>query len=178
MTGKIAILRGINVGGKRIIRMEDLKLLFTNLGYKNPVTYIQSGNVLFDAENNISDLKIAFSIEKAIHQKFDFEVPVIVRSVNELKDRIKKNPFGTADINKLHITFLKDKPTQENSEKVESFQYEPDRFAIKGKEIFIYCEGKYHKTKLNNNFFEKQLEIQATTRNWKTLLKLVELSEK
>ena len=176
MTGKIAILRGINVGGHRIIRMQDLKNLFVNSGFQNVRTYIQSGNVLFDTKL-VSDSEISAKIEKAIFKNFGFEVPVFVRSVKELEQCILENPFKNNDINKLYITFLQEEPIKENIRKTESFQFDPDKFVVSGKQVFIYCEGKFHQTKLNNNFFEKSLEARATTRNWKTILKLVELSK-
>ncbi len=78
----------------------------------------------------------------------------------------------------MYLTFLKEVPSKENIEKTLTYNYEPDRFVIIDKDVFIYCEGKYYKTKLNNNFFEKKLKVGATTRNWKTILKLLELSDK
>jgi uncharacterized protein (DUF1697 family) len=91
MEKKIAILRGINVGGKRRILMADLKLLFESFGLKNVVTYIQSGNVIFDSDQLNSELENLF--EKGITEKFGFDVPVIVRSSKDLEKAIQKNPF-------------------------------------------------------------------------------------
>lgn len=180
MLKRIAILRGINVGGKRKILMEDLKLLFSELGFKSVSTYIQSGNVLFDSDEKQTDTEIAKLIKQAILGQYKFEVPVIVRTHNELELAVKSNPFyqtnGT-DLNQLHLTFLKEMPAQENLVKVESTNFEPDKFRIIGKDVFVFCKGKYHQTKLNNNFFENKLKTSATTRNWKTVLKLVELSK-
>jgi len=179
MNKKIAILRGINVGGKRKILMADLKLLFEELGFNNIVTYIQSGNVIFDDEVTLPDLEIADKIKQSISNKFQFEVPVIVRSSKDLTKSVKNNPFykkDSTDIKQLHLTFLKEKPTKEHLTKIENQNFEPDKFVIKGKDAFIFCEGKYHQSKLTNNFFEKKLKVNATTRNWKTVLKLVELS--
>lgn len=181
MAKKIAILRGINVGGKRKILMQDLKMLFYDLGFKNIETYIQSGNVFFDLDENQSDLEISKKIEQAIFRKYKFEVPVIVRSTKDLEMVVENNPFyqeNETEINQLHLTFLKESPVRENSEKAESYNYEPDRFVVHGKHVFVYCEGKYHQTKINNNFFENKLKTTATTRNWKTVLKLLELSKK
>jgi len=179
MSKKIAILRGINVGGKRKILMADLKLLFQNLGFSNISSYIQSGNVIFIDDNGLNDLDIAKQIEHAITAKYKFDVPVIIRSSKEIAKAVKKNSFykkNAEDISQLHLTFLNEKPTKENLTKIESYNYEPDKFVIIGKEVFIFCAGKYHQSKLTNNFFEKKLKVSATTRNWKTVLKLVELS--
>ncbi len=177
MNKKVAILRGINVGGNRKILMADLKLLFEELGFSNIVTYIQSGNVLFNS--NTENELLADRIEQAIKANFGFDVPVIVRSANELKKAIEANPFydAEADVNKLHLTFLKEKPTAENLQHTVSYNYEPDKFVIDGKEVFIFCENKYHESKLTNIFFEKKLKVGATTRNWKTVLKLMALAQ-
>ena len=176
MNKKIAILRGINVGGKRKILMADLKALCQKLGWTNVVTYIQSGNLIFDSEKQNSQLEN--TLEKAISSRYGFDVPVIIRNTDELQTSIGNNSFaaGDTDITKLHLTFLKEKPSKENVEKIKTYNYEPDKFEIEEKHVFIYCAGKYHQTKLTNNFFENKLKVGATTRNWKTVLKLQQLS--
>jgi uncharacterized protein (DUF1697 family) len=176
MRAKIAILRGINVGGKRKMLMADLKALCENLGWKEVRTYIQSGNIIFKSEAENQGLEQ--SLEKAILDEFGFDVPVIVRNVEEFQASIEKNPFYNqeADINKLHLTFLKEKPLEEDLKQIRVHSFEPDKFTIDNQDAFIYCEGKYHESKLTNNFFEKKLKVGATTRNWKTVLKLLELS--
>ncbi|WP_339921938.1 DUF1697 domain-containing protein [uncultured Cyclobacterium sp.] len=180
MEKRIAILRGINVGGKRKILMADLKSMFEDLGYKEVLTYIQSGNVIFTAENKMSDIQMADLIEQAIKSKFGFDVPVIVRTAQELNNTFNENPFygkADTDINKLHITFLNKEPEKGNLEKIQALEFPPDKFLVKGKDIFIYCDGKYHQSKLTNNFFEGKLKTSATTRNLKTVSKLCELSQ-
>lgn len=177
MNKKIAILRGINVGGNRKILMKDLKSLCENLGWNNLKTYIQSGNLIFEANKPNPELEL--TLEKAIFDEYGFEVPVIIRTSLELQNSINKNPYYNEDSNltQLHLTFLKVQPTHDNIEKTLSYDFEPDQFKIDEKEVFICCEGKYHKSKLSNSFFEKKLKTKATTRNWKTVLKLYELSK-
>lgn len=177
MNQKIALLRGINVGGKRKILMTDLKSLCETLDLKNVKTYIQSGNLIFNSDRKNDEIEN--DLEKAIKANFGFDVPVIIRSVKELETTINKNPFTEklVDINQLHLTFLKEKPIKEAIEKTLSYHYKPDKFKIDNKEVFIICAGKYHKSKLTNTFFEKHLNVAATTRNWKTVLKLSELSK-
>ena len=177
MDKKIAILRGINVGGKCKILMADLKSMCENLGLENVTTYIQSGNLIFNS--NQPNYELENSLEKKINGKYGFNVPVIVRTKRELENSLKNNPFLNKgfDIKKLYLTFLKEKPKKENLEKTLTFSYEPDKFTISGKDAFIFCSEKYHTSKLTNNFFEKQLKVIATTRNWKTVLKLSELSD-
>ena len=177
MNRKIGILRGINVGGKRKILMADLKSMCKKLGLKNVTTFIQSGNLIFNSDKPNSELEN--DLERAITDKYGFDVPVIVRAEKELENSINNNPFfeKDADIKQLYLTFLKEKPNKENIEKTLTFNYEPDKFKIDDKDAFIFCAGKYHESKLTNNFFEKQLKVGATTRNWKTVMKLSELSK-
>ncbi|RYM34902.1 DUF1697 domain-containing protein [Brumimicrobium glaciale] len=177
MEKKIAILRGINVGGNRKILMNDLKSMFHDLGIPDAITYIQSGNVIF--ESSLDPIELSDLIESAILEKFGFVVPVIIRKAKELEKSIKSNPFydSEADVNNLHLTFLKQKPLKSDLDLIQSIDYTPDLFVVKDMNVFIYCEGKYHESKLTNNFFEKKLKVGATTRNWKTVLKLMELSE-
>ena len=180
MTKKIALLRGINVGGKRKVLMADLRQLLEEIGFTDVKTYIQSGNVIFSQKEEQSNLEIAKAIEKVIADNYDFAVPVVVRTRQEWEKAINESPYYQADmedISQLHLTFLKEKPTKENQEKTESFDYPPDKFTIKNTEIYILCLGKYHKTKLSYTFFEKKLKVSTTTRNWKTVLKLLELSQ-
>jgi len=175
MTNKIAILRGINVGGKRKILMTDLKALCEKEGWKDVSTYIQSGNIIFRSSAKNTELET--SLETAIADKFSYDVPVIVRDTGELQQAIESNPFISEDITSLHLTFLKETPSEENIALTQTYDFTPDQFKIDQRNVFIYCDGKYHQSKLTNNFFEKKLKVGATTRNWKTVLKLLELSK-
>ena len=166
------------MGGNRKILMTDLKALFAELNFSKIQTYIQSGNVIFDADGNEEDLALSERIETAINEQFGFEVPVIIRTAEELEQAVNQNPFFTSDqdVNRLHVTFLNEEPTPENQELLQSYDFEPDKFVLDRKDVFIYCEGKYHESKLTNNFFEQKLKVSATTRNWNTVLKLLEIS--
>lgn len=174
MPQKIAILRGINVGGKRVLRMAELRELCEQLGWNNVSTYIQSGNIFFESER--PEAKLESELHSAIKDRFGYDVPVIVRSKEELSRVIQKNPFldTHTDISTLHLTFLRNRPTSEAIEKIQSFDHSPDQFHIHNRYIFLSIPGKYHQTKLSNQFFEKKLEVETTTRNWKTVLRLLE----
>ncbi len=178
MEKKVAILRGINVGGKRKILMTDLKLLVEKLGFTDCTTYIQSGNVLFNATEDLSEKEISSKIQEAISTQYGFDVPVIVRTIKELEQALNRNPFykkPDADINQLHLTFLGEIATPENIKKAESANTGADQFVIDTRNVFVFCEGKYHQSKLTNTFFENKIKVTATTRNWKTVLKLIKL---
>ena len=171
----IALLRGINVGGKRKILMADLKKLLGNLGFTDSTTYIQSGNVAFNADELGEYGLLGSKIEQAILKEYGFEVPVIISTADELKEAIANNPFlknKAPDIERLHLTFLNALPTKEKLETIRSYDYSPDQFEIIGKHVFVYCSGKYSDSKLSNAFFEQKLNVAASTRNWKTVLVL------
>lgn len=181
MSKYVAILRGINVGKGRKVLMTDLKNLLAKLGLKNIQTYIQSGNVMFDLRQPESLVVLEDGLNQAISGAFGFDIPVIIRTAREMEESVAINPFlkeDDADIDKLHLTFLKDVPAPELLIKIKEFQFSPDQFEIIGKEVFVHCPNGYGQTKITNDFFEKKLKVQATTRNWKTVQKLHELSKK
>jgi len=174
----ISILRGINVGGNRKILMKDLKVLFEKLGFANVETYIQSGNVIFESDLKLSTADLEQNIQQAITETFGFDVPVIVRTADEWDKSIVNNPFWKekdADIDRLHLTCLKEIPSPELLEKIKLSQFLPDRYEIIGKDVFIFCAAGYGTSKLVNPFFESKLKVPATTRNWKTVMKLHEM---
>ncbi len=174
---KIAILRGINVGGRRKILMAELKQVCLALGLTDVITYIQSGNIIF--KTDYSNQEVEQNLEKSILDIFNLDVPVIVRSRTEFLQAIENNPFNIpdADVNALHLTFLKENPSAAQLEGMAQVEVAADEFHIQGKDVFIRCAGKYHQTKLTNGLFEKKLKVGATTRNWKTVLKLKELAD-
>jgi uncharacterized protein (DUF1697 family) len=176
MATLLAMLRGVNVGGKKV-PMADLRLLYEGMKYKNVRTYIQSGNVIFETSENDTE-KISKEQEKKIKAKFGFDVPVVIRNEKELGSIIKKNPFlkeKNISEERLYVTFLANIPEKELQEKITVPAGTSDRFEIIGKEIYLYCPGGYGETKLNNNFFEKKLKVEATTRNWRTTNELLKM---
>jgi uncharacterized protein (DUF1697 family) len=176
----IAILRGINVSGKNIIKMDVLRLAFAELNFENVRTYIQSGNVVF--KSKISDAKnLEKKISKKILDKFGFNVPVIVKEISEIIEVFNNNPFvnqRNEEINFLYVTFLSELPEKENLKKILSIKSESDEYVVSGKNIYLYCPKGYGNTKLSNTFFENKLKVSATTRNWKTLRELIDIANK
>lgn len=175
----IAILRGINVNGQKIIKMDKLKDLFVHLNFKNVKTYIQSGNSIFQSENtDCQDLEK--QIQQTILSNFGFEVPTMVKSKTDWQTLAKNNPFvdeRAIDITKLHVTFLSEIPEQGLIEKIEQGNYGADQWIIIDKTIYLFCPDGYGNTKLSNNFFENKLKVTATTRNWKTVNELLQMTE-
>jgi len=175
----ISILRGINVSGQKKILMADLKALFEKLMFKNVTTYIQSGNVVFKSKAELSDFELAKKIQTAIFKEYDFQVPVIIRTQQELQKIISSNPFlkeKNIHVEKLHVTFLSEIPAKDLNKSIDSLNFSPDRFYIIDKEVYLYIPNSYGETKLSNKFFENKLKVTTTTRNWKTVNKLEEIA--
>lgn len=174
-----ALLRGINVSGHNKIKMADLLQLFLEKGFNNVQTYIQSGNVVFKS-NLLENSKIEQIIQEGILSQFNLNVPVLVISKKQLITIFEENPFTKKekiDITKLHVTLLNNFPELTAIQKTNELNiYGKDQFNVLKKRIYLYCPTGYGKTKLTNSFFEKKLNVSATTRNWKTITKLVELS--
>src|SRR3989442_6132514 len=171
------MLRGINVSGQKIIKMEKLRASFETLGFNSVRTYVQSGNVIFQASKTSSDI-LSKSIEGKILSNFGFSVPLVLRSSDEMKKIANDNSFLTdrgIDHSKLHITFLSELPAKAVLGKLNALNAVPDQFRVKGREVYLYCPNGYGRSKLSNASFEKLLSVQATTRNWKTVKTLVEI---
>lgn len=172
------MLRGINVGGKNKVKMVDLRKSLESLGFNNVNTYVQSGNIVFEALKT-PIRKLSESIQKKIVNDFGLPVYVIVKTPLEVKKTIEGNPFlkqKGCDISMLHVTFLSKLPRKADLEKLSKVK-SGDQMLLCGKEIYLYCPNGYGRTKFTNNYFEKILMICATTRNWKTVNKLYELAE-
>lgn len=181
MNKLICLLRGVNMTGHNKIRMTELASLFTRLGFKYPVTYIQSGNVVFSNSGNLTEKQIADTIGKAIANEYNYNIPVLIRTPDELRTIIRNNPYSGVndfDPSKLAVLFLVEQPTDLQIDKVRNIDYPPDKFVISGREIFIYCPNGFGKSKLYTNFFENKMKVSGTARNWKTVLSLLELADK
>ncbi|KQS30771.1 DUF1697 domain-containing protein [Dyadobacter sp. Leaf189] len=175
----IAMLRGINVSGKNMIKMSALAQLFTELGLGNVKTYIQSGNVLFSGKST-SEQELAAEISAGIKRVFDFQVETLVVSLPTLNAVLQGNPFineRNEDVAKLHATFLYQLPDAGQLAKIDPGKFLPDEFMLVGETIYVFCPEGYGRTKLTNNFFENKLKVTATTRNWKTVTELVRLAQ-
>jgi uncharacterized protein (DUF1697 family) len=172
MNSWVSILRGINVSGHNMIKMADLKQLYIKLGFANPSTYLQSGNVIFKDKGSLTEDQLVKKITSAILKDLGIKVPVILRSSYEMQKIHSSNPFTVEkdiDPEKLHVTFLSELPEHDKVEKLKQRDFSPERFVITGREIYLYCPDGYGRAKLNNNFLEKALSVPGTTRNWKTV---------
>jgi uncharacterized protein (DUF1697 family) len=177
----ISFLRGVNMTGHNSIKMTDLAALYRNIGLNDAKTYIQSGNVIFSNTENIPPSALSVNIEHAILERFNFIIPVMIRTYQELKDLFSLNPFHEEpnfDPSKMAVIFLHDEPSDTQIQKIAGINYPPDKFKIVGREVFIYCPNGFGRTKLYTNFFEKKMGVAGTGRNWKTITTILNIAEK
>ena len=174
---KIALLRGINVGGRNKVKMADLRDQFVEAGLADVSTYIQSGNICFESTRSCTSLTKL--IHDTIESNFGHDVPVMVREQAFFAGLIVNNPFCSkgkpkSDIKELHATLLEKKPPAKNVKALAELEFE-DEYRVAGDVVYLRIVTGYSKTKLTNAFFEKKLGVAATTRNWKTVCKLAEM---
>ena len=176
----VALLRGINVGGKAKVAMPELKQLFVDLGHEDVTTYIQSGNVVFRPGRRVPADELVDELEEAVAGKLGVPASVLIRTDTQLDKVLRSNPFVDkgADPSKLHVTFLAEAPTKKTADAVAVPAGETDEFSVASgrKEVYVHCPNGYGRTKINNTFFEKKLGVAATTRTWNTVNKLLELA--
>ncbi len=173
----ISLLRGINVCGQKKIKMAELRPAYTDAGFEQVRSYVQSGNVLFDTQSTPS-AKLEAAIAELIAERWGYEVEVLVRTPQQLSRVIAGNPFvgqQGVDPKQLYVTFLAAKPKA----KLVKALLPPntdDAFVVAGQLVYVWCPGGYGRTKLTNKFFERKLQLAATTRNWRTINQLSELA--
>ncbi len=173
----VALMRGINLGSRKKIKMSDLKALFEALGHSDVTTYVQSGNVVFSSPPKTASA-LPPPIEERIAADLGHDVAVLIRTPRELAAVVEANPFlpQGGETSALYVTFLVDRPDASRLRKIDPPKSGSDQFRAIGREIHLHCPGGYGRTKLNNAFWEKKLGLAATTRNWKTVTKLLELA--
>lgn len=179
MTTHLALLRGINVSGHNMMKMEALKTMLESLGFQNVRTYLQSGNVFVDTEEE-SASKVGFMIKQEIFRVFGHEVPAIVIAKEDLELCFKNNPFvkeKDIDIKKLYVVFVASVLKKENIHDLKISQFKPDEAVIDENRIFIKYAIGAGKTRLELKYIEKKLNITGTIRNWNTVTNLLKMYE-
>ncbi|MCB2290912.1 DUF1697 domain-containing protein [Clostridium sp. CS001] len=178
----IALLRGINVGGKNIIKMADLKHMLESIGLQGSQTYIQSGNILF--KSNEEEQPLRNKIEHAIEKTFGFSIAVIIRQSVELEKIIQNCPFSKESILKaessaegeiLYVAMLSHEPLQENILRLNAYKSESEEYLIEGIDIYLLFSNSIRNSKIATNLHK--LEVPVTVRNWKTINKLLLLAK-
>ena len=176
MPAYIALLRGINVGGNRIIKMADLREIFVAAGGGDVSTYIQSGNVVFTHPAR-SERTLAAELERQISKAAGFAAPVVLRTAGQLARVIEDSPFPATDADHLHVAFLSARPPA-NAPTIDARAFAPERCVSVGRELYLYLPDGMGRSKLAAAILAKPKAIgaAATARNWRTVLKLHELA--
>jgi uncharacterized protein (DUF1697 family) len=178
MVTLVALLRGINVGGHHVVRMERLAACCSGLGLGNVGTYLQSGNVVFDAEPcDLAGLERRLSA--AFQESFGFPVPTLLRAAEELAAVVAACPFAQPrheDPRLVLVTFLDSAPEPAAASRLLAGSYAPDQAWVRGREVYLHCPNGYARTRLSSTYLEKVLQRTATTRNWSTVTRLAAMA--
>jgi uncharacterized protein (DUF1697 family) len=167
----VSMLRGINVSGHHVIKMDRLRAAFEELGFAHVNTYIQSGNVVFQSSKS-SPAALSKKIEAKILSEFGFSISVISRSAAEIESVISNNPLAGlpgVNVERLHVAFLSETPSAAAIKKLSELTLEPDLSRCAGKEVYLYFPNGFSKSSLWKHPLDKVLSVAATTRNWKTV---------
>ncbi|HKU28718.1 MAG TPA: DUF1697 domain-containing protein [Candidatus Sulfotelmatobacter sp.] len=175
----ISMLRGINLGPHHRIKMDALRSLYLSLGFQDPRTYVQSGNVIFWTRQR-NTKKIAGTIQDAIEKTFKFRPAVILRTAEELKNAIAATPFPekrNLDPGKILVTFLAHDPPRDASSKLVAFNSYPEEIHLQGRELYIYFPKGAGRSKLPWSRVEQFLKVTGTARNWNSVLAMLQIAQ-
>ena len=172
----VALLRGINVGGKNKLPMKDLAEMFAAAGCKEVRTFIQSGNVIFRCPRGAS-ARLLEVISAKIAARFGHKPPILLRTPEQLEHVLRNNPFlkAGAPEEELHVLFLADMPAAARVKELDPDRSPPDEFEVRGQEIYLRLPNGAADSKLTNAYFDSKLATCCTSRNWRTVNKLLEL---
>jgi uncharacterized protein (DUF1697 family) len=177
MARQVALLRGINLGSNKRLSMGDLRDLMHGLSYRDAKTLLQSGNVVFTASEGAGT--VARRIKAGLARDAGVEVEVLVRTRSELARIVARNPLRkqATDPKRYLVVFLSARPKAKLVRDIDPAQFEPERFHLEGKEVYVWLPKGVQKARLTHAFWEKQLEVTATARNWSTVEKLLALAD-
>ncbi|MFK7032119.1 DUF1697 domain-containing protein [Flavobacterium oreochromis] len=173
----LVLLRGINVSGHNMIKMDELKTLLEGMGFVNVLTYIQSGNVFIESEEE-NELSIGFKIKQEIFKQWGYEVPAMVLKKEDLEKALINNPYlkvHNADTTKIYFSFLNKKLGAQAIHDLKMSQVKPDEATIDENRIYLKYDKGAGKTRLDNKYIEKKLNVLSTIRNYNTVSKLLEM---
>lgn len=172
----VALLRGINLGGNVLVKMAELRKTFEGLGFDKVKTYINSGNVAFDARKT-AESRLVAKIEAAVEKQVGRPVAVMVREQKDIERILKNNPFdGKYESHKhMHVLFLKEEMPKEKEEQLQASALAGEQYQVRGREIYNLLPQGVAGSLLKKGFFEKKPKVSYTGRNWRTVEKLAEL---
>lgn len=171
MTTYVALLRAINLGKKNKVKMAELRSFLNSLGIKDAQTYIQTGNIIFDS--NLDAETLTDMLENKLEERFGFSIPVMLRTSSEWYGIVELCPYADNSLTgeqSIHISFLGMTPSEHALNNLENYQNEKDTYQLNGREVYILYGQNPHKSNLQQHL--QKLNVPATLRNWRTVLKL------
>ncbi len=173
----VALLRGINVGGRNRLPMDELARMFEDAGCTCVRTYIQSGNVVFVASPAVS-LGARETVAAAVSARVGTDIPIVLRSADELAKAVEANPFPgeSQETRILHVGFLADRPQSDAVSNLAPDRSPPDEFVVRGREIYMRLPNGIARTRLTTGYVERTLATRVTFRNWSTVLNLLKMA--
>lgn len=175
MTRYVALLRAVNVGGNNKVPMKWLREAAADAGFADVATYVQSGNLVLSSADSAA--KVGSTVAKLIKAEHGLDLDVIVRDRKQLAAVIKANPFETesAEPTKVHVNFLTGAPAKAKVSALDPDEFAPERWVIKGSEMYLYFPDGAGRSKLATAPWKKRLDVAGTARNWRTVLTLLDM---
>jgi uncharacterized protein (DUF1697 family) len=177
MTRYVAFLRGINLGPNRRVAMKDLRRVLEEAGYAGVRTHLQSGNVVLSSD--AAPEQLGRDLAATLRDAFGMDIAVVVRTRDELADVVARDPFGdeATDPALYQVTFLSDEPERERVEALERADVAPERVAVSGREVYAWHPNGVARSELATLISAQRLGVEATARNWRTVVKLLEMAD-
>lgn len=172
----VAFLKGVNIGGHKAIKMDELKKIFLTLGFTHVKTYINSGNIVFCSHEDKEAVRE--QMERAIFQHFGISVAAVVKTAGELLKVFAGHPFDPdteSDSSKRAVVFLSRPVASDQANVFSGDDRITERTVIRGDVLFAYYPRGFSKTRLTGDYIERRLRLTATARNWNTVCKLAEI---
>jgi uncharacterized protein (DUF1697 family) len=175
----LALLRGVNVGGKNKLPMKDLAAIFTKSGCSDVKTYIQSGNVIFSVAENLC-AELPSKVGRLIEKQFGHNPPIVLRTLEQMAEVVRNNPFLKPGIGEktLHVAYLASKPSPQAIASLDPNRSPGDTFVVRGQEIYLHLTNGVADCKLTNAYFDSRLKTISTGRNWRTTCTLLEIMQR
>lgn len=172
MTTYILLFRGINVGGKRTIKMAELKACLAEIGLENVQTYIQSGNVVFQSDRDNHDA-LSADISACVGQQFGFQPSLMLLTQETLNQAIAQCPFEQSAENGklLHFYFLANQPQSNALTKLNDVKADSESISLSERTLYLLAPDGIGRSTLVKQM-EKRLDVSATGRNWNTVNQL------
>ncbi len=173
MQAYVALLRGVNLGAHNRVAMADLRRVLAEAGFSEVATHLQSGNAIFGARQR-SAAAVERVVEEVLRAQLGLDIDVMVRTPAELAAVVEGTPYPPGKT--LYVGFLKSEPAAEAAAALDSARFEPERFELRGRELYLHYPNGYGRTKMNGAYFERVLERPVTVRNWNVTSALAELA--